>query len=202
VTRSTRRDHTRDEFEQFVAECSADLLKTAALVVWDTVAAEDLVQECLFKVARRWPRVRAMEHPRAYARRVLINLALDGAARRQRHRSELDGRDRATVEDHHDEQAALALVRVEASSQLIDALGALAPRQRAALVLRYFDDLSEAQTAEILSCSVGTVKSTTSRALARLRMVMAAVPPEHAPLAATHLITTQGDDDGEPAIRS
>ena len=116
-----------------------------------------------------------MEHPKAYARQVLVNLALDGSRRRHRHRSELDLRNRPAIEERRDEAAAGALGMVEITSELIDALGALAPRQRATLVLRYFADLSEAQVAEVLGCSVGTVKSTTSRALHRLRAVLAPV---------------------------
>ncbi len=176
MTRRARRDRTREEFERFVARSTVDLLRTAYLVVWDASAAEDLVQECLLRVARRWPRVRSMEHPTAYARRILVNLALDGATRRHRHRSELDRRDRPAVEEHHDEVAAKALGMVETTSELIDALGELAPRQRAVLALRYFEDLSEAQVAETLGCSVGTVKSTSWRALERLRHVLGPVP--------------------------
>ncbi|MGP0029653.1 MAG: sigma-70 family RNA polymerase sigma factor [Acidimicrobiales bacterium] len=148
MTRPTRRDRARDQFEQFVAANSAGLLRTAYLVVWDGAAAEDLVQECLLQVARRWPRVRSMEHPVAYARRVLVNLALDGAARRQRHGSELDGAN-PPADERHDEAAARALAAVETSADLIGILGSLPPRQRAVLVLRYFDDLSEAQTADV-----------------------------------------------------
>jgi RNA polymerase sigma-70 factor (sigma-E family) len=172
MTRSVRRNQAREEFEQFVAGSADDLLRTGFLVVWDLTSAEDLVQECLFQIARRWPRVRSMEHPKAYARQVLVNLALDGAKRQHRHRSELDLGGRLAIDNRYDEAAARALGAVEITSELIDALGGLAPRQRAALVLRYFEDLSEAQVAEILGCSVGTVKSTTSRALERLRQVL------------------------------
>ena len=83
-----RRNDTREEFGRFVADSADELLRTGFLVVWDLAEAEDLVQECLFRVARRWPRVRSMEHPKAYARKILVNLALDGAKRRHRHRSE------------------------------------------------------------------------------------------------------------------
>ena len=70
---------------------------------------------------------------------------------------------------------------VESSTDLTKALGELAPRQRVTLMLRYFDDLSEAQVAEVMGCSVGTVKSTTSRALARLRVIVD--PPDRPPAA-------------------
>src|SRR5690348_17833462 len=78
------------EFDQFVAAHVDDLLRTAYLIVWDEGEAEDLVQECLLKVARRWPRVRRMEQPKAYARRIVVNLALDDARRRARRRHELE----------------------------------------------------------------------------------------------------------------
>jgi len=170
-----RRDQAREEFERFVADSADDLLRTGFLVVWDLTSAEDLVQECLFQTARRWHRVRTMEHPTAYARQILVNLALDDAKRRRRRRSELDLQNRPAMEDRDDQAAASALGMVEITSELIDALSALAPRQRAALVLRYIEDLSETQVAEILGCSVGTVKSTTSRALEHLRKALAPV---------------------------
>jgi RNA polymerase sigma-70 factor (sigma-E family) len=171
-----QRDRARDEFERFVAETTDDLLRTAYLVLWDLAGAEDLVQECLFRVARRWPRVRSMEHPAAYARRIVVNLALDGAERRRRHNAELDGPDPGRVEERPDEAAARALGTVESASELLAVLGTLAPLQRAVLALRFYDDLSEAQVAEILGCSVGTVKSTAWRALERLRTVLVPVP--------------------------
>src|SRR5512135_2855366 len=79
----------RADFDRFVADSSDTLLRTAHLIVWDLGKAEDLVQETLFEVARRWPRIRRMEHPIAYARRMLVNRALRGSARRTRRRQEL-----------------------------------------------------------------------------------------------------------------
>jgi RNA polymerase sigma-70 factor (sigma-E family) len=170
----TRTEQRRAEFEQFVTDSSAALLRTAYLVTWDLTEAEDLVQECLVAVARRWPRVRGMERPYAYARRILINLALDGAARRSRRRHELDADDPSVVAHVADDASARALHDVDVRSELIEALGSLAPRQRAVLVLRYFEDLPEAQIARVLGCSVGTVKSTASRGLTRLQAALAA----------------------------
>jgi RNA polymerase sigma-70 factor (sigma-E family) len=168
-----RKQDVQAEFERFVAEAADGLLRTAYLVVRDLPVAEDLVQECLFRVARRWPRVRTMEHPTAYARKILVNLMLDGAKGRRRNGAELDIADGRAVEDAHDEAAARAFGAIDTTTELNDALGELAPRQRATLVLRYFEDLSEAQVAEAMGCSVGTVKSTTFRALERLRQVLA-----------------------------
>ena len=79
------------DFDSFVAQSTDTLMRTAYLIVWDLPEAEDLVQETLLKVARRWHRVRRMERPVAYARRMLVNLALGGAARHGRRRRELAG---------------------------------------------------------------------------------------------------------------
>jgi RNA polymerase sigma-70 factor (sigma-E family) len=160
-----------EDFNEFVATGVEPLLRTAHLITWDTGEAEDLVQECLFKVARRWPRVRRMEQPLAYARRILINLAIDDARGRTRRRGELEC-DLATA----DEPAQQDLVDLETRDELLDALAGLTQRQRAVLVLRYFNDLTETQAAEALGCSPGTVKSNTSRGLARLREVLAPIP--------------------------
>jgi RNA polymerase sigma-70 factor (sigma-E family) len=168
------RRRTRDEFDRFVAETADGLLRAAYLTVWDHAEAEDLVQECFFRVARRWPRVRAMDHPRAYARKVLFNLVLDESGRRGRRRLEMESPAAARLDAHADEAATQDFGSVEVSADLVGALSSLPPRQRAAVVLRYFDDLSEAQTAEVMGCSVGTVKSTTARALERLREVTGA----------------------------
>jgi RNA polymerase sigma-70 factor (sigma-E family) len=160
-----------DDFDGFVADNLEQLLKTAYLITWDAGEADDLVQECLFKVARRWPRVRRMAQPRAYARRIIVNLALDDARGRAQRHSELDGAV-AVV----DGPARDLLAGLETRAELLDALARLTPRQRAVLVLRYFNDLTEAQTAEVLGCSPGTVKSNASRGLARLREALAPIP--------------------------
>ena len=163
------RHETRIDFDRFVAETAEPLLRSAYLITWDFAEAEDLVQECLFKVARRWPRIKKMERPLAYTRTVLVHLALDEGKRRSQRRSELGPEATGVLAAHHDDAAVLIFGRVETSTDLLGVLRELPPRQRAALVLRYFDDLSEAEVADVMGCSVGTVKSTTSRALGRLR---------------------------------
>jgi RNA polymerase sigma-70 factor (sigma-E family) len=168
-----RPTHVRDEFERFVAGSVDDLLRTAYLVTWDLPAAQDIVQECLWQVARRWPRVRSMEHPTAYARKILLKVALDGARRRGRHRSELAGNSMVKMADQRGSSATGTVGMVEMRSQLVEGLKALAPRQRAVLVLRYLHDLPEAQVADVLGCSVGTVKNTAFHALQRLRQALA-----------------------------
>ncbi len=158
-----RRARARAEFDRFAAAHADGLLRAAYLMVGDRGEAEDIVQECLLRLARKWQRVRQMEHPGAYARRVMFSLVLDGGPRRSRRKLELvtveitpaaGGEDTASLDSRAD---------------LIRALAELPARQRAVLVLRYFADLPEAEVATALGCSVGTVKSSASRALERLR---------------------------------
>jgi RNA polymerase sigma-70 factor (sigma-E family) len=165
-------------FDDFVDQNVDELLRVGCFITWDEAEAEDLVQECLFRIAQRWPRVRQMEMPYAYARRVLVNLALDGRTRRTRRRGELaDGPSWQANGEHAgselvDQEAESSLDAVTERLSLIAAIGRLSPQQRTVLGLRYFLDLSEAQTAELVGVSVGTVKTSASRGLARLRELM------------------------------
>ncbi len=149
-----------NDFDRFDANNGDGLLRTAYLIVGDLHEAEDLVQETLFRVAPRWPRVSRMEHPVGYTRRILVNLALHGSSMRSRDRAELKATPPA--------ETAADAAHLDIHDELFDALAALPPRQRAALVLRYLLDLPEAQVAAALGCSLGTVKSSTSRGLKRL----------------------------------
>ncbi len=160
-------DQRRADFDSFVAQSTDALLRTAYLIVGDLPEAEDLVQDALLKVAGRWSRVRRMEHPVAYARRILVNLALGGAARRGRRRRELTGE--ALSDRGHEPGESDA---IDTQDELMRALAALPPRQRTVLVLRYFLDLPEAEVAAAMKCSLGTVKSTASRGLARLEQTL------------------------------
>lgn len=158
------------EFERFAVEVSDPLLRTGFLMTGNAKDAEDLVQETLLKVARRWSRVRSMDHPAAYARRVLINLVLHDAERRTRHRIELQPHEGAA--DTADEKAAQALREVDDLAEFRWALTQLPARQRAVLVLRYWSDLHVAEVADTLGCTEGTVTSTASRAAARLAEIL------------------------------
>jgi RNA polymerase sigma-70 factor (sigma-E family) len=160
-------DRRRADFDRFVADSTEMLVRTAFLIVWDLQEAEDIAQETLLEVARRWPRVRRMSHPVAYARRILVNRAVSGAGKRARARSELGGE---APPDRADEINAADAIGIH--DELMQALAQLPPRQRAVLVLRYFLDLPEAEVAAALKCSLGTVKSTASRGLARLEQAM------------------------------
>jgi RNA polymerase sigma-70 factor (sigma-E family) len=162
---------SKREFDCFAAEAWDRLLRTGYFMTGDTRDAEDLVQETLLKVARRWNRVRSMDHPAAYARRILINLVLHDADCRSRRRAELWPQDGGT--EAADENAARALREIDDQAEFRWALTQLPARQRAVLVLRYWADLPVAEVADILGCSEGTVTSTASRAAARLTEALA-----------------------------
>jgi RNA polymerase sigma-70 factor (sigma-E family) len=166
------RGRTRVEFERFVSDHSERLLRTGYLVTLDLAEAEDLVQECLLRVARRWRRVSGMARPDEYARRVLVNLALDGRKRRTRRSRELEHADAGPSQFGSDPRASTEIAALEQRDDLLRAMAGLSRRQRVVLALRYFADLSEAQTAEALGCSLGTVKSTSSRGIAQLRQAL------------------------------
>lgn len=149
----------RATFEDFVAQHYGRLRRTAIMLVTDPGHAEDLVQEALLRAHRHWPTASAAPLP--YVRAILANLARDRyrAAGRRPRETDLYERDAPALDplgDVTDRQAVRA------------ALAELPDRQRAVVVLRYFDDLSTAQTAAALGCSEGTVKSHLSRALRAL----------------------------------
>lgn len=157
----------RDRFEgleAFLAERGDALLATAALLVGGQSAGEDLLQTALERLMRNWHRVTG--DPEGYLRRTMYHLAVDqwrGRRRRPEVLTEVEwfGNPDATAE-------------FDLRHALVQALALLPPRQRAVLVLRYWEQRSEAETALALGCSVGTVKSTASRGLARLRELTAA----------------------------
>ncbi|MGH8891078.1 MAG: SigE family RNA polymerase sigma factor [Acidothermaceae bacterium] len=152
------------EFEEFVRARSATLLRLAALLSGDADHAQDLVQQALWRTHRHWGQ--ALHNPDAYVRRVLINLTHD----RRRHAR------RRVVETVTDEPTqtttADATAMVVERVALIGALRLVPARQRAALVLRFWEDLSVDEAAAALGCSPGTVKSNTSRGLVSLREIL------------------------------
>lgn len=170
---------TRRQFDHFADEVTEALMRTGYLMSFDLAETEDLVQETLLRIARRWDRVRSMDRPAAYARRILVNLVIDGGPQRSRRNAELEAGGDGDLQAQPDVDSVGAFRKIDAVSELRWALGMLPRRQRAVIVLRYWEDLSEADVAELLGCSVGTVKSTAYRGLARLREVMGAA--EEAP---------------------
>ncbi|MFF0150234.1 SigE family RNA polymerase sigma factor [Micromonospora sp. NPDC005203] len=164
------RDPLEEQFREFVAARSAALLRTAYLLTGDWATAEDLLQTALTKTYLAWKRLGGIEAVESYARRVMVNTSTSWWRRRW-----------------HGERPTEVLPEragVDEISQQLDRdllwrhLRELPSRQRAVLVLRYYEDLSEAQTAALLNISPGTVKSQSSRALATLRRRMGADTPD------------------------
>jgi RNA polymerase sigma-70 factor (sigma-E family) len=150
------------EFVEYARASQARLRRTAYLICGDWDHASDIVQEALIRVYVAWPRIESRGGVNSYARRCLVNVAIDLGRRRSS--TELP-----TSHDVMDSSTGSADLGVPARTALVDALRDLAPRQRACVVLRYFEDLTVADTARLLGCSEGTVKSQTARALASLR---------------------------------
>lgn len=157
---------TEEEFVELVHAAWPSLYRTAILLTGDHGLAEDLVQTALARTYARWGRLREPAAARGYARRALVNQTTSWYRRRST-RSERptevlpepasDADTGRTVSDRLDVAVALA---------------ELAPRQRAVVVLRFYDDLSVQETADVLGVSTGTVKSQTSVALTRLRTLL------------------------------
>src|SRR5579862_7583811 len=153
-------------FDEFVLQGSTRLLRSAYLLTGDRAQAEDLLQVALVRTARRWEVAR--DAPAAYAHRVLINLLHDRHRRLSRRPIE------RPLGEFHDANHAIAdhSAAVVDHDAIIRAIKLLAPRQREVLVLRFFADLSVSETAAAIGSSPGSVKTHTSRALARLRDVL------------------------------
>src|SRR4051794_40845451 len=161
-------DAEAEEFSAFVAGRSPALLRTAYLLTGDAHAAEDLLQAALLQTLRHWRRIRDRQSLDAFVRQVMTN------ERRAWFRRRSSGEVATGVDRHVDVTLGPdESHRVDDLDELRRALDSLTRRQRATVVLRYFDDLSEAEVAAILGCSVGTVKSQTSKALAKLRLALA-----------------------------
>ena len=146
------------DFEEFVLARRGALLRTAYLLTGDHHDAEDLVQSALIKVVPKWARIK--EHPEPYVRQVLARESVNRWRGRRWREATTDVVPEAMPHPCADSADRIAL---------LEELRRLSPRQRAVLVLRYFNDLTEADTAEALGISVGTVKSHVRDALARLR---------------------------------
>ncbi len=149
-------------FREFVAGRGAALSRSAWLLTGDAHAAEDLLQAALMKAWLHWDRVQRADSPEAYVRRVMYTTYVSWW--RRHWRGERPSADLPDLPDPVDPTDAADL-----REGVRRMLASLPTGQRAVVVLRYFDDYTEAQAADVLGCSVGTVKSQTSRALATLR---------------------------------
>ncbi|MET8146567.1 SigE family RNA polymerase sigma factor [Sphaerisporangium sp. NPDC005288] len=153
-------------FDEFLAARSTALLRTAILVCGASIHdAEDLAQGALERVYRHWPRIRH-DNPESYARRVVVNAAISRARRRKVIQEITFARPPELEAPQPD---------LDTRDALLAELRRLPARMRAVVVLRYWEDLSEAETAALLGCSAGTVKSQAARGLARMRARMGAL---------------------------
>ncbi|MFF5176834.1 SigE family RNA polymerase sigma factor [Micromonospora sp. NPDC000316] len=151
-----------ETFHEFVVHRSPALSRTAYLLTGDHQLAEDLLQSALARTYRHWRRIRGGD-PEAYVRRVMYHQQVSWW-RRRRLTERLESHPTDRPGDDHSESTALRL-------SLAAALRQLTPRQRAVIVLRFYEDLTEAQVAEVLGCSVGTVKRHGHDAIHRLRAI-------------------------------
>ena len=171
-------------FREFVVSQWHTLARTAFLLTGDRGDAEDLVQSTLVRVHRHWTRIERTDAPYVYARRVMVNLNTSIWRRtRIAHHLTAAPPERSGGPDD--------AATVDLRDELLRACRTLPPRMRAVLVLRYFEDLPEAEVAAALGISTGTVKSQTSKALDRLRAALAADPDGGHP-ALTDRTTTNG----------
>ena len=157
---AVRRD---DRFGDFYERQYAPMLRLAYLLTSSSAAAEDLVHDAFVRVQPRWDR---LDQPVAYLRRAVVNACHSYHRRRRVERAH------AVASSSGTQGGAAGEAVFQEPDEVWDALAALAPRRRAVLVLRFYADLSEADTARALGCRPGTVKSLTSRALADLRRVI------------------------------
>ena len=151
------------QFREYVAGNTAALRRTAYLLCGDWVRAEDLVQDALCRLFVVWRRASTVDHLHLYTRRILIRGYLSERRRRRHPEVPLD-------------EAARVAAPAPSTDDRLDLMAGLAgipPGQRAVLVLRFFDDLSVEETARLLNCSTGNVKSQTNRGLAALRGLVA-----------------------------
>jgi RNA polymerase sigma-70 factor (sigma-E family) len=167
-----------EEFSAFVTGRRVALLRTARLLTaGDAHLAEDLVQTALARMYVSWPKVRRSGSTEAYARRILVNAYID-EVRRPRWRREQPVAD---VPDQPDAGPAGGWPDAVDGEVVRAALAALPKRMRAAVVLRHWLDLSVEETAGLLNCSEGTVKSQTAKGIARLRGLLSSAPPACGP---------------------
>jgi RNA polymerase sigma-70 factor (sigma-E family) len=159
-------EHDRAEFAEFAAGRADALIRLAYVLTGDQHAAEDLLQTALTRAAARWGRIHTSAE--AYVRQIMYREQVSWWRRRAHHRE-------TTMADPPDRLES-PVTSLEARLDLQRALKALPAGKRAVLVLRYLEDLPEAQVADLLGCSVGTVRSQTHKAITQLRAVLA--PPE------------------------
>jgi len=150
-----------EEFREFARDRAWPLQQSAYLLCGDWHSAQDVVQETLIKAYRHWPRVKRADNPDAYVRGILLNEVRDRWRRPEKAVPVPRFAAEPAVPDASDD--------IARRDRLLQALLELPPQQRLTVVLRYLEDMTQVETAKLLGCSEGTVKSQSSRALATLR---------------------------------
>ncbi|CAN5417644.1 SigE family RNA polymerase sigma factor [soil metagenome] len=169
----TRAGNEYPDFDAFVRARLPDLLRFGRALTGSEDAAADLVQDALERTLLQWTRLDSRDRPEGYVRRIMVNRNISIWRRLRRERLTDEPPDRGWRDRHH-------------NCDLWRAIGELPPRQRAVIALRYYEDLTEAEVALVMDCSVGTVKSQAAKALAKLRdrsesfSDVPLVSPEHA----------------------
>ncbi|HLL64529.1 MAG TPA: SigE family RNA polymerase sigma factor [Micromonosporaceae bacterium] len=153
-------------FDEYVRRRHAELLRFAYVLTGDAHLADDLVQDALERAGLSWQRIRRQDDPEGYLRRIIVNRHLNRLRSLRRERLVDDVPETGYSDSEPRDQTLWRL------------LATLPRQQRAVLVLRFYADLSESQVADLLGCSIGTVKSNGSRAMAKLRAAMATAAPE------------------------
>ena len=152
-----------DDFVEYASASRLRLIRLALRITGDQHAAQDLVQEALARTWASWSKVRAKDQPDAYLRRVMLNLYL-------RHQRRYSGRERLTDAVPEPPLGAAATDEVDERQRVWKAIQLLPARQKLVVVLRYYEDLSEADIAAVLECEPGTVKSQLHKAMGHLRV--------------------------------
>jgi RNA polymerase sigma-70 factor (sigma-E family) len=158
------RDEDREAFDAFVRARLPDLVRFGRSLTGSTEAGQDLVQDALERTLLAWHRLDSRDDPEGYVRRIMVNRNISIWRKFGREHPTDEVFDKGTEDSHFDDD-------------LWQALRTLPTKQRAVIALRYYEDMSEAEIARTLGCSVGTVKSQASKALAKLRLL---VPTETA----------------------
>ncbi|MGW0880466.1 SigE family RNA polymerase sigma factor [Streptomyces sp. NPDC002671] len=163
-----RKGARNEEFQSFMVGRWPRLMRTAFLLTGEQHAAEDLVQSTLERVFAAWRKVGSADDPEAYVRRVMINM--HARKHRRKLKEFLAPKDDSGLL-HEVADTGDRIAQADDRSTLLKALAQLPVRQREAVVLRYWEDLTETQAAEAMGCSVGTVKSNAAKGIAKLRAI-------------------------------
>jgi RNA polymerase sigma-70 factor (sigma-E family) len=159
-------------FEEFVAARLGPLVKYATVVTWDPHLAEDITQEVLLRAQARWGRIGGLDAPEQYVKRMILNEFLSWRRRRAARLVTISPEALESITPPVADSAAAT----EDRDLVLRLIATLPPKQRAALALRYYEDLPDDQIAELLACRPVTVRTQISRALATLRSALPARP--------------------------